>query len=239
MSQASMRRFLGQWGKNVMTKRTLRTQIIPLCGVTVAPALFLMFSGFALADPNGRVDNHIRSSFVRQAKNSQTRVFDNAFLDRLFGKQREAKQEKSNIGSERQPNATMPVATDDPFIPPNRAFTAGIQRNTSAKRAAALRLAEKGRQLLLRKDRHRAITHLERALSLYSIPHIHFYLARAHYELGQFQHSLNFLEVAEAWLAEEPSWTSEIADLKKKASSQQTVERDLTGRRMEVALKNY
>lgn len=133
----------------------------------------------------------------------------------------------------------MSVRTDDPFIPPNRAFTGGIQRNTSAKRAAALRLAEKGRQLLLRKDRHRAITYLERALSLYSIPYIHFYLARAHYELGQFQHSLNFLKVAEAWLAEEPSWTGEIADLKKKASSQQTVERDLTGPRMEVASKNY
>jgi hypothetical protein len=201
-----------------------------------------MFSGFALADPKGREDNHIRSSFVRQAKSSQIRVFDNALLDRLFGKQREAKQEKTNIGDERQPNASsaiMSIRTDDPFIPPNRAFTGGIQRNTSAKRAAALRLAEKGRQLLLSKDRHRAITHLERALSLYSIPHIHFYLARAHYELGQFQHSLNFLEVAEAWLAGEPSWTSEIADLKKKASSQQTVERDLTGRRMEVASKNY
>jgi tetratricopeptide (TPR) repeat protein len=132
----------------------------------------------------------------------------------------------------------MPVMTEDPFIPPNRSFTGGIQRNTSAKRAAALRLAEKGRQLLLCKDWQRAITHLERALSLYSMPYIHFYLARAHYELGQFQHSLNFLEVAEAWLAQEPSWTSEIADLKRKASSHQTVERDLTGRRMEVASKN-
>lgn len=216
--------------------------MIRLCGGAVTSALVIIFPAFASADPNEPGGNHIRSSFVRQAKNSQTRVFDNAFLDRLFGKQREAKQEKSNIGGERQPDAssaTMSVRTDDPFIPPNRAFTGGIQRNTSAKRAAALRLAEKGRQLLLRKDRHRAITYLERALSLYSIPYIHFYLARAHYELGQFQHSLNFLEVAEAWLAEEPSWTGEIAELKKKASSQQTVERDLTGPRMEVASKNY
>jgi hypothetical protein len=70
------------------------------------------------------------------------------------------------------------------------------------------------------------------------MPYIHFYLARAHYELGQFQHSFNFLEVAESWLAEEPSWTSEIADLKRKVSAHQTVEPSLTGRRIEVASKN-
>lgn len=200
-----------------------------------------MFSGFALADPNERVGNHIRSSFVRQARTGQTRVFDNAFLDRVFGKQREAKQKKNNAGDERNPNTpwvAMPTTKEDPFIHPHRSLTSGIERNTSAKRAAALRFAEKGRQLLLRNDSRRAITHFERALSLYSIPYIYFYLARAHYELGQLQHSLNFLEVAESWLAEEPSWVSEIASLKQKASTHHTVERGSSGRGIEVASKN-
>lgn len=209
--------------------------------MVVTLGLFVMLPTFTSADPNEPARKRIRSSFLSHGRTDQPRVFDNAFLDRVFGKQREAKQEKTNVGDERKPNAssaTIPMTREDPFIHPHRSFTSGIERNTSAKRAAALRLAEKGRQLLLRNDGQGAITHLERALSLYSMPYIHFYLARAHYELGQFQHSLNFLEVAESWLAEQPSWTSEIADLRKRASAHQTVERGLTGRRLEVASRN-
>lgn len=205
----------------------------------IVQALFaLMLPHFACADPNERAENHIHSSFLSYRTTGSTRVFDNAFLDRVFGKQREAEREKNNSRPVAKPNAPLadtPVTREDPLIDPNRSFLSGIERNTPAKRAAALRLAEKGRQLLLRNDSQRAITHLERALGLYSIPYIHFYLARAHYESGNVQRSLDFLDVAESWLAQQPSWIGEIADLKRKASAHQSAQAGGNRRSVEVA----
>jgi tetratricopeptide (TPR) repeat protein len=157
----------------------------------------------------------------------------------MFGNQREAKQNQgAHEGQSDLPSAIAPRTIDDPSLDPNRSFIIAIQRNASAKQAAALRLAEKGRQLLLASERERAITYLERALSLHSSPYIHFYLARAHYELGRFQPSLDFLEVAESWLAQQPSWIGEIAELKRKVSTHDTRQRATIGRGMELASRN-
>jgi tetratricopeptide (TPR) repeat protein len=90
----------------------------------------------------------------------------------------------------------------------------GIARNTSAKRAAALRFAEKGRKLLRSGDSEKALVHLEKALALDPSPYVHFYLARAHYYLARYQQALNFLEIAEPWLTEQADWLAEVAALR-------------------------
>jgi len=91
----------------------------------------------------------------------------------------------------------------------------GIARNTSAKRAAALRFAEKGRKLLRSGDSGKALVHLEKALALDPSPYVHFYLARAHYYyLARNQQALNFLEIAEPWLTEQADWLAEVAALR-------------------------
>jgi Tfp pilus assembly protein PilF len=90
----------------------------------------------------------------------------------------------------------------------------GIARNTSAKRAAALRFAEKGRKLLRSGDYDKALVHLEKALALDPSQYIYFYLARAHYYLARYQQALNFLEIAESWLTEQADWLAEVAALR-------------------------
>src|SRR3970040_2577795 len=90
----------------------------------------------------------------------------------------------------------------------------GIARNTSAKRAAALRFAEKGRKLLRSGDSGKALVHLEKALALDPSPYIYFYLARAHYYLARYQQALNFLQIAESWLTAQADWVGAVADLR-------------------------
>ena len=218
-----------------------KPHLVRPCRIIVALAVFVGAPHLASADPNGSRANQPQSSFRPYRETGSTRVFDNAFLDRMFGKQREATQPGNHGAREGQsnlPSAIAPRTIDDPSLDPNRSFIIGIQRNTSAKQAAALRLAEKGRQLLRAGERERAITYLERALSLHSSPYIHFYLARAHYELGRFRPSLDFLEVAESQLTQQPSWIGEIGELKRKVSTHDTRQGATIGRGMELASRN-
>jgi len=101
-----------------------------------------------------------------------------------------------------------------PRVQPNESLMVGIARNTSAKRAAALRFAEKGRKLLRSGNYEKALVHLEKALALDPSPYIYFYLARAHYYLARYQQALNFLEIAESWLTEQADWMAEVAALR-------------------------
>jgi hypothetical protein len=48
---------------------------------------------------------------------------------------------------------------------------------------------------------------------------MHFYLARAHYELADYQRSLRFLEVAETGLNGQPDWLRELEILKRDLSA--------------------
>jgi len=151
-------------------------------------------------------------------------VFDNALADELFGVDRLTKQEDDKNRGESE-NAIAPSTPSTPTtrkdrpslqprVQPNESLVVGIARNTSAKRAAALRFAEKGRKLLRSGDYEKALVHLEKALALDPGPYVYFYLARAHYYLARYQQALNFLEIAEPWLTEQADWLAEVAALR-------------------------
>jgi hypothetical protein len=172
------------------------------------------------------------SSSVLYSRANTPRVFDNAFLDKFFGPSRETRQSQARAPG---PNVSGGLTiADEAALEPNQSFVAGIKRGVAPKRAIALRLAEKGRQLLHGGEYQKAIDYLEKSLGLYASPYIYFYLADAHYQLGHVQHSLNFLKAAESWL-QEPAWTAEIANLKARLVAQRATPPPVRARDITVA----
>jgi len=111
--------------------------------------------------------------------------------------------------SEAMVTPPMPPLADDSSL------MAKITPGVSPQRAASLRLTEEGRKLLDAGDPVRAITRLERTIVIDSTNgYGYFYLAKAHYTLGHFQQSLNFIEVAHARLGGEQFWLSELYALR-------------------------
>jgi tetratricopeptide (TPR) repeat protein len=167
-------------------------------------------------------------------------VFDNDLLDRLFGKDR-APRGSDNI--ERPAgDVSVPRVFNELHLPsvlPNRSLLAGISSNTTSRRAAALRIAEKGRSLIQRKDYEKAIALLEKALNLDASPFIYYYLARAHYHLGNHRGSLNFLEVAESRLFAQPEWVEELAALRSAVSAPQPTQYAMARKNVEVTYTEY
>lgn len=151
---------------------------------------------------------------VVREHNGNVIVWDNDYLDRRFGRTWRPGQSTSENP---RPPGTEIVPVPEPRwsdVQPNRSLLTGISRTTTARRAAALRIAETGRTALQQKQYRRAVYYLEKALSLDANPFIHFYLARAHYRLANYQGSIGFLEVAESRFYGDPDWSSEIAALK-------------------------
>ena len=104
--------------------------------------------------------------------------------------------------------APPPVADDSSLI-------AKITPRTPPQRAASLRLTEEGRKLIESGEYAKALARLEKTISIDSTnPYGYYYLAQAHYYLGRYQESLNFLDVAESLLANEPFWLAEVFALK-------------------------
>lgn len=193
-----------------------------------ACTVIIPFSGYAFE--TGRVDSVRYSPHQFKNEDGNLLVFDNDILDRIFGKHRGA--EKGSNNAERpSTDAAAPKVFDgnnSPTVLPNRSLLAGISRNTASRRAAALRLAEKGRMLIQNREYQKAISYLEKALGLDGIPFIHFYLAWAHYHLGNSQGSLNFLEVAESWLHREPEWMDELMALRSAVSAPQAMQQAIS-----------
>jgi tetratricopeptide (TPR) repeat protein len=167
-------------------------------------------------------------------------VFDNDLLDRLFGKDRAGRG--SNNTERPAGDVSLPRVFNETYLPtvlPNRSLLAGISSNTTSRRAAALRIAEKGRTLIQTKDYEKAISVLEKALNLDAIPFIYYYLSRAHYYLGNHQGSLNFLEVAESRLAGQPEWVEELAALRSAVSAPQATQYAMTRKNVELTYTEY
>ncbi|HXG52994.1 MAG TPA: tetratricopeptide repeat protein [candidate division Zixibacteria bacterium] len=114
--------------------------------------------------------------------------------------------------------AAPPVATPGPSTPPlpdDSSLLAKITAATPPQRAASLRLTEEGRKLLEAGDAGRALARLERTIVIDSTnPYGYFFLAKAHYQLGRYHESLNFLDVAETRLSGEPFWLAEVHALR-------------------------
>jgi tetratricopeptide (TPR) repeat protein len=148
------------------------------------------------------------------------RVFDSAraqvsnvgFFESLFGFG--GRSGSSEEADRNRAPAARPQPQDGknyPALLPNASLTSAIQRGTPAKRAAALRLAEKGRQYIAKKQHQNAVNVLEKALGLEANPYVYYYLSRAHYHLGHYGESANFLDVAASLLEPRPEWASELA----------------------------
>jgi tetratricopeptide (TPR) repeat protein len=89
---------------------------------------------------------------------------------------------------------------------------AKITPATPPQRAASLRLTEEGRKIL---DPGKALARLEKTIVIDSTnPYAYFYLAKAQHRLGRFRESLNFLDIAESRLGNEPFWLAEINALR-------------------------
>jgi len=99
-------------------------------------------------------------------------------------------------------------------IRPDEDLTAGIPPKARTQRAAALRLAEKGRKLLQMREYERALLLFEKSLAMDSNPFFYYYLARVHHHLANYHQSSKFLEIAESWLSEQPDWMAKIAAVK-------------------------
>jgi tetratricopeptide (TPR) repeat protein len=168
-------------------------------------------------------------------------VFDNDLLDRLFGKDRAARG-SNNIERPAGDVSVPRVLNEANFstVLPNRSLLAGISSNTtSPRRAAALRFAERGRNLIQIKEYQKAISFLEKALNLDASPFIYYYLARAHYHLGNNQGSLNFLEVAESRLSAQPEWAEELAALRSAVSAPQATQYAMSKKNVGLTYTEY
>jgi len=100
-------------------------------------------------------------------------------------------------------------------LPDDSSLIAKITPGTPPQRAASLRLTEEGKRLLESGEYAKALVRLERTIALDSRnPYGYYYLAMAHFRMGRYQASLNFLDVAESLLSNEPYWLAEVYALK-------------------------
>ena len=108
----------------------------------------------------------------------------------------------------------VPEAAPPP-LPDDSSLLAKITPGTSPQRAASLRLTEEGKKLLDAGDARKALARLENTIVIDSTnPYGYFFLAKAHYRLGRYKESLNFLDVAESRLSQEPFWLAEAYALR-------------------------
>lgn len=149
-------------------------------------------------------------------------VFDNDYLDRRFGKDRSIRN-SNNLVKPRDLTSPTISGEDSALVFPNRSLLTGITRGTTARRAAALRFAETGRTMIENREYQTAVVYLEKSLSLEASPFVFFYLARAHFYLGDYQRSLNFVEIAESRFERQPAWESELIALRSAAAAAVTL----------------
>lgn len=111
----------------------------------------------------------------------------------------------------------IPAAPEAPPkpLPDDSSLLAKITPGVTPQRAASLRLTEEGKKLLESGDPAKALARLEKTIVIDSTnPYGYFYLAKAQYRLGRYRESLNFLEIAESRLRNEPFWLAEVHALR-------------------------
>ena len=193
-------------------KRTVRPVPVSFASFIILTILVDVSPGPVFCGDRGSNDG---TATQRVSEPGYVQFYSAGFLDRLFGfKRRSGSPEQHRSAGSAVKSAPLSPAKDHPPLRPNESLTSGIQRGTPAKRAAALRLAEKGRQYLLQKQHRQAVTHLEKALGLEASPYVYYYLSRAHYYLGHYGESANFLDVAAALLAPRPEWATVFAAMR-------------------------
>jgi hypothetical protein len=210
---------------------------ITLCWICFAA--LLSFAPFQVSAFSERLEMQ-PAPLLRPENNRKVIILDNDFLDRRFGtgrssetnvrdSARSAPIERSGFTFSGQQIIDIPPRRSAD-VSPNGSLLEGINRDTPARRATALRLAETGRTLLQQGQHRKAIYYLEKALSMDASPSFYFYLARAHFQLADYDSSLRFLQVAESGFDGQPEWVTEVAALKDALSgspSQQAPKRNV------------
>ncbi len=179
---------------------------IGLTAVITAPSFIRADGDDGGADPAANItvlSNSQRGNF-----------FNNQTLDRFLNDARGPKQKELNKNPDRQNGGAQDTGMEQDQTQSNQPTPVWLMRSSSLKRAAALRLTEKGRYEIQAGEYEKAVSSLEKALSVEANPYIYFYLAEVHYQLGHYQESLNFLEVAESWLMQQPDWAPHLVALK-------------------------
>ncbi|MGH7773879.1 MAG: tetratricopeptide repeat protein [Candidatus Binatia bacterium] len=117
--------------------------------------------------------------------------------------------------SKDQPAQSTPGRGTSTPLPDDSSLVAKITPRTPPQRAASLRLTEEGKKLIESGEYAKALARLERTIAIDSTnPYGYYYLAQAHYRMGRYQESVNFLDVAESLFAGEPYWLAEVLALK-------------------------
>jgi tetratricopeptide (TPR) repeat protein len=167
---------------------------------------------------------------LRVEQNRKIIILDNDYLDRRFGRNRRAESSDAvnanpvvidtSVYTFNGPQIIdVPTPRPPADVVPDGSLLRGIGRNTPARRASALRVAETGRVLLQKGQNREAIYYLERALGMDASPFLYFYLARAHYHLADYGSAMRFLQVAEFGFNGQPEWQPQVAALKEVLSA--------------------
>jgi len=155
-------------------------------------------------------DESARKPLPQEPKIREQDLKDKPQIEPAPGK--ETKESASLPSTGESPAA--PEATPPP-LPDDSSLLAKITPAVTAQRAASLRLTEEGKKLLDSGDAARALARLEKTIVIDSTnPYGYFYLAKAQYRLGRYRESLNFLEIAESRLRNEPFWLAEVHALR-------------------------
>lgn len=198
---------------------------ITLCWICFTA--LLVVSPFQASAFNERLEPQ-PTPLLRPEENRKVIIFDNDLLDRRFARGRGPETIATDSATSAPIERSVftfsgPQIIDVPpkrsaDVSPNGSLLKGINRSTPARRAAALRLAETGRTLLQQGQNRKAIYYLEKALGMDASPSFHFYLARAHFQLADYQSSLRFLQVAESGFYGQQEWLPEVTALREALS---------------------
>ena len=189
-----------------LATQSYRTTIVLAGGLT----LVFLAPPFIRADADDVLNEASSAVIVLE---SPRRVITNADVRELprqprVEPQEQPKREEPNPNpAEYRPSQNLPVPS------PNQSLLA-MTRSTSAKGLTAMRFIEKARNLLKTGEQEKALATLEKALGLEANPYVYFYLSQVHYQLGHYQAALNFLEVAESWVDQQPDWSPQMTALK-------------------------
>lgn len=135
--------------------------------------------------------------------------------DKIKEEDLKEKRPAPQVRTKDRPGRPAPAKEAPPSLPDDSSLIAKISPRTSPQRAASLRLTEEGRKLIEAGEYAKALGRLEKTISIDSTnPYGYYYLAQSHFYLGRYQESLNFLDVAESLLSNEPYWLAEVFALK-------------------------
>jgi hypothetical protein len=126
-----------------------------------------------------------------------------------------SKNAKESVPGPNAEENRSPQELPPPPLADDSSLLAKITPGVTPQRAASLRLTEEGKKLIDAGEPAKALSRLEKTIVIDSSnPYGYFYLAKAQYRLGRYQQSLNFLDIAESRLGNEPFWLAEIQALR-------------------------